>query len=149
MRELIKNELKRDINQRELAGKIGFSQGTLQKILFTETKFTYDTRKKVADYFHVPVSQFYDQNESPPDAHPPPDSSPSPPASVAYDLLIKSLMDRLEEHKEIHKALNNRIGNLAKALQSATDHIEDIERRLRNTSQGQDLKLLERRSGTG
>lgn len=60
MRDLIKAELNKDITQRDLAGKIGFSHSTIQKILFTETKHTYEIRKKVADYFGVPVSDFYD-----------------------------------------------------------------------------------------
>lgn len=60
MRELIKAVLNKDITQRDLAGKIGFSHSTIQKILFTETKHTYEIRKKVADYFGVPVSDFYE-----------------------------------------------------------------------------------------
>jgi len=60
MKELIKNELSRGTTQRDLASKIGFSHSTIQKILFTNTRCTYETRKKVADYFRVPVEQFYD-----------------------------------------------------------------------------------------
>lgn len=63
MRELIQNELKKGLTQRELAQKIGFSHGTIQKILFTDTRFTFETRKKVADYFRVPVAQFYEDIE--------------------------------------------------------------------------------------
>lgn len=62
MRELIKAELSKGITQRELAGKLRFSHSTIQKILFTETKHGYDIRKKVADYFGVPVSDFYDDH---------------------------------------------------------------------------------------
>ena len=45
MRDLIKDALNKGLTQRELANKIGFSHGTVQKILFTNTKFTYETRR--------------------------------------------------------------------------------------------------------
>ncbi|MFA5261328.1 MAG: helix-turn-helix transcriptional regulator [Candidatus Omnitrophota bacterium] len=65
MKDLILSELNNGVTQRDLANKIHVSQGTIQKILFTETKFTHETRKKVADYFRVPVSDFYDDGQPP------------------------------------------------------------------------------------
>lgn len=49
MRDLIKDALNKGLTQRELANKIGFSHGTVQKILFTNTKFTYETRRAGCD----------------------------------------------------------------------------------------------------
>ena len=103
MRELIKSELNKGITQRDLAGKLHFSHSTIQKILFTETKHSYDIRKKVADYFHVPVSDFYDDNSIPSGQpeHPLTAAPVPPPAGVvAYDLLFKALMDRIEAQGE-------------------------------------------------
>ena len=61
MRELISQELKKeDITQVGLAQKIGISQATIHKILYTETKHTTDILHKVANYFKVPLSSFLD-----------------------------------------------------------------------------------------
>lgn len=60
MKNLIKGELDSGVKQIELAGKIGVSQSTIQKILYTQTKPTIETVKKVARYFNKSTSYFLD-----------------------------------------------------------------------------------------
>lgn len=99
MRELIKSELNKGITQRELAGKIGFSHSTIQKILFTETKHTYEIRKKVADYFGVPVSDFYSSTPVKGEMK----STPSPDAEYWKDKFISCMMELNEARKKIER----------------------------------------------
>lgn len=61
MVELVKNELSKGLTQMGLAKKIGISQGGIQDILYSKKNFTYETRKKVADYFHIPITMLYDE----------------------------------------------------------------------------------------
>ena len=97
MKELIEQELKQDIKQRALARAMRISHGTLQNILFTDTKCTYETREKIAKYFKVPVSQFYDENS---------DIIPARTISHDYDKLKDELIacqrDLIQAHKEIN-----------------------------------------------
>lgn len=59
LKEMIENELKKkDISQIKLSKEIGISQGTIYKILHTDTQTSIEVLDKVANYFHVPVAQF-------------------------------------------------------------------------------------------
>lgn len=60
LRSRINEKLQGDISQDALAEAIGISQATIHKILYTETKHTFDVLQRCADYFQVPISQFYD-----------------------------------------------------------------------------------------
>jgi len=125
MKELIKGELNKGITQRELANKVHVSQGTIQKILFTDTKFTYETKKKVADYFGVPVSDFYDGTTGPGEP-----KAAEPPAS--RDPLLQSLLLNIQQLTDAVKASNERIdaqgthiGNIGKALDRLNDSVQE------------------------
>jgi len=59
LKEMIENELKKkDISQIKLSKEIGISQGTIYKILHTDTQTSIEVLDKIATYFHVPVAQF-------------------------------------------------------------------------------------------
>lgn len=60
LRRRINEKLQGDISQDALAEAIGISQATIHKILYTETKHTFDVLQRCADYFQVPISQFYE-----------------------------------------------------------------------------------------
>jgi transcriptional regulator with XRE-family HTH domain len=62
MKNLIEKELQR-FSQTRLAGKIGISQATIHKILYTDTILTVPTLEKLARYFRVPVSNLLDPGE--------------------------------------------------------------------------------------
>lgn len=131
MRELIQNELKKGLTQRELAQKIGFSHGTVQKILFTDTRFTFETRKKVADYFRVPVAQFYD-DIGPSESFTVRTSTP-PPESKIDELqrsivrLYESLVDLQNQLVKIDHNLGQEIGAIKDRLMDAASS-GDIKR---------------------
>lgn len=55
IRELIQREIDKGVKQIALARGIGISQSSIQKILYTDTKHTLDTIKKVAAYFKIPL----------------------------------------------------------------------------------------------
>lgn len=97
MKEMIKAELNKGITQRDLAMRIGFSHSTIQKILFTDTKCTYETRKKVADYFRVPVSHFYDASV---------EAVPSPAPATDAEYWKNKYISCMEELNEAHKKID-------------------------------------------
>lgn len=111
MRELIQAQLNKGVTQRELAGKIGFSHSTIQKILFTDTKCTYETRKLVADYFHVPVSDFYDQPAGIiPTGKPPQKESAPADAETWKNKYIACMEELIEAKREIERLKASPIG---------------------------------------
>lgn len=55
IKTLIMDALNKDEKQIDLARKIGISQSTIQKILYTNTSPTVATINKIANYFNVPV----------------------------------------------------------------------------------------------
>ncbi len=132
MRELIKDALNKGLTQRELAEKIGFSHSTIQKILFTNTKCTYETRKKVADYFRVPVAQFYDAVVDLPYQQ---TTSTEPPASYKRDDPTSMPMrDVVAMHgdliREMQRTLNHLIEKnayLDKAIHDLDQSIHDLD----------------------
>lgn len=136
MKEMIIAELNKGITQRDLAKRVGFSHGTIQKILFTSTKFTYETRKKVADYFRIPVSRFYDTTETVPS---PPTSAPAP----TNDLLTHTVKMQDIRIAELQKTVNE----LQAALQKLTDdtghEIGEIKNRMIDTASSGDYHRLD------
>jgi transcriptional regulator with XRE-family HTH domain len=57
-KELIENDLKKGETQTGVAMKIGVSNATIYKILYTQTRPTVATLKKIAKAYGVPVSSF-------------------------------------------------------------------------------------------
>ncbi len=57
-KELIENDLARGETQTGIAAKIGVSNATIYKILYTQTKLTVATLKKIAKAYGVPLSSF-------------------------------------------------------------------------------------------
>ncbi|MCC6345662.1 MAG: helix-turn-helix transcriptional regulator [Nitrospirales bacterium] len=51
--------------QVDLSEEIGTSQGTIYKLLHTETRPTTDTLKKLAAYFRLPLYALLEEEESP------------------------------------------------------------------------------------
>lgn len=51
--------------QVDLAEEIGTSQGTIYKLLHTETRPTTDTLRKLAAYFHLPLYALLEEEEAP------------------------------------------------------------------------------------
>jgi transcriptional regulator with XRE-family HTH domain len=143
MKEMLKAELNKGITQRDLAMRIGFSHSTIQKILFTDTKCTYETRKKVADYFRVPVSHFYDASI---EAIP----NPSPAPSTTSDLLFKALMDRIDAQGKALQGLQDliagqqvHINNLNETLDKLGGEIGHVKIRMIDAARSGDIHRLE------
>lgn len=57
-KELIENDLKKGETQTGVAMKIGVSNATIYKILYTQTKPTVATLRKIAKAYGIPVSSF-------------------------------------------------------------------------------------------
>lgn len=57
-KELIEKDLKKGDTQTGVAMKIGVSNATIYKILYTQTRPTVATLKKIAKAYGVPVSSF-------------------------------------------------------------------------------------------
>ncbi len=57
-KELIENDLEKGETQTGVAMKIGVSNATIYKILYTQTKPTVDTLKKIAAAYGLSVSSF-------------------------------------------------------------------------------------------
>ncbi len=57
-KELIENDLAKGETQTGIASKIGVSNATIYKILYTQTKLTVETLKKIAKAYGVPLSSF-------------------------------------------------------------------------------------------
>lgn len=57
-KELIENDLAKGETQTGIASKIGVSNATIYKILYTQTKLTVATLKKIAKAYGVPLSSF-------------------------------------------------------------------------------------------
>ncbi len=57
-KELIENDLEKGETQTGVAMKIGVSNATIYKILYTQTKPTVDTLRKIATAYGLPVSSF-------------------------------------------------------------------------------------------
>ena len=116
MKKMIKDELNKGITQRDLAKRIGVSHGTIQKILFTDTKYTYETRKKVADYFRVPVAHFYDA----------PESAPSPTQHAApTDHRLEDLKNSIIRLHEINAEMHRTIIDLGAEIGKIKDRMLD------------------------
>ena len=123
LRDLIEKELKKDgINQTILAKRIGISQPTIYKILYTDTKQKYETRKKVADYFRIPVAQFYDdigvtENVTVRTSTPPPDWK--------IDDLQRSIVRLYESLVELQNQLVKIDHNLGQEIGTIKDRLMD------------------------
>jgi transcriptional regulator with XRE-family HTH domain len=63
MKQLIEKELG-TLTQTRLAQKIGVSQATIHKILYTDTILTVATLAKLAKYFGVPITTFISDTEN-------------------------------------------------------------------------------------
>ncbi len=57
-KELIENDLKKGETQTGVAMKIGVSNATIYKILYTQTRPTVATLKKIAKAYGVPITTF-------------------------------------------------------------------------------------------
>lgn len=57
-KEFIKNEVDRGISQTEIANKVGVSNATVYKMLYTNTTLTLATIKKIAKAYGKPLSFF-------------------------------------------------------------------------------------------
>ncbi len=57
-KELIENDLNKGETQTGVAAKIGVSNATIYKILYTQTRPTVATLKKIAKAYGVPVTSF-------------------------------------------------------------------------------------------
>jgi transcriptional regulator with XRE-family HTH domain len=155
MRELVEAELNRGIKQRPLAERIGISQGTVQKILYSETtNFSYDVRKKVADYFKVDVSTFYS------DASPLPHTADRPPGGRANGdemavvlLALQTLNSRLDDQRDQMESIkklitrykdeNSKQWDVIKDELAATNtRIDDIDQQLNAAAQKKDFSCL-------
>ena len=55
-RELIKNKVAEGISQTEIARKCGISNGTITKILYSDTKLTLETIRKIARAYNIRLS---------------------------------------------------------------------------------------------
>lgn len=136
MRDMIKEELNKGVTQRDLAKRIGFSHGTIQKILFTDTKYTYETRKKVADYFRVPVAHFYDAaNEVTPKQADPKPPDPKPPN---IDFLHSLILIQATSIAELHRCINDLHGS----IRELGGEIGEIKNRMLDAADSGDVHRL-------
>ncbi|HDZ62533.1 MAG TPA: XRE family transcriptional regulator [Nitrospirae bacterium] len=62
IRKLIKDDIDSGTKQITLARGIGLSQSSIQKILYTDTKPTVETVKKIAAYYNVLVADLITDN---------------------------------------------------------------------------------------
>ena len=105
IRNFINAELKRGVNQTELANKIGLSQSTIQKILNTNTKHTFGTVKLIAAYFRKPVSFFLETDQ------------PNDPAESIVP--AGEDKDREELYRQIDQILHSKDQDLIRSLQTS------------------------------
>lgn len=61
-KKMIKSQMDKGINQIDLANRIGISQSTIQKILYTNTQQKVATLRKIATYFNIPISELLIDN---------------------------------------------------------------------------------------
>ena len=61
-RYYIKKLVSEGISQTEIARKCKLSNGTITKILYSESKLTLDTIKKIAAAYNVPLSYFIEES---------------------------------------------------------------------------------------
>jgi transcriptional regulator with XRE-family HTH domain len=65
IRDLVKKKVQEGEKQVDIARKAGISQGTIYKLLYTETKPTLDIIVKLANAYHLPVSEFVAEGDAP------------------------------------------------------------------------------------
>lgn len=65
IRDFVKQRVEEGEKQVEIAKKSGVSQGTVYKLLYTDTKPTMDTIIKIANAYHRPLTDFIAAEEGP------------------------------------------------------------------------------------
>lgn len=63
-KEFIKAEVEKGISQTEIANKVGVSNATVYKMLYTNTTLTLATLKKIANAYGKPISFFITEEET-------------------------------------------------------------------------------------
>lgn len=136
MKTLLQAAIDSGISQRKLAKDINISQGTIQNILFTNTKITYETRKKIAAYFRVPVASMYDDEMQPPLPSTEPRAIDVTDEEIgtlqqkliaAQETLISAQAELLSAHKEIAR-LKDALNSMGRqAAEQSPDMISDLE----------------------
>jgi transcriptional regulator with XRE-family HTH domain len=90
-KEFIKSKVLSGISQTDIARKCGISNGTITKILYSETKLTLDTIKKIAIAYGLPLSYFLEDYADP--AH---DTVPGQPPLTKDE---QTLLDMMRQSK--------------------------------------------------
>jgi transcriptional regulator with XRE-family HTH domain len=63
-KEFIKKQIEGGVSQTEVANKVGVSNATVYKMLYTKTTLTLETIKKIAKAYHKPIGFFIGEEDT-------------------------------------------------------------------------------------